>query len=61
VQGPRTRSRKPIKSAEVLLAGSLFLLYLLKKLLFLFLLIVGQSYSGDAIASVEMFHETRNE
>jgi kelch-like protein 20 len=37
MQGPRTRPRKPIKSAEVLFAGLLFRIFLFsKKKLFLF-------------------------
>ena len=58
MQGPRTRPRKPVKSAEVLFAG-LFVTALF--FFFSTVLLVGGWCSGDAIASVEMFEPTSNE
>ena len=62
MQGPRTRSRKPIKSGELLFAG-LFTCFLLhrKTRPFFLIKIVGGWCSGDAIASVEMFDPSTNE
>ena len=60
MQGPRTRRRKPIKSSEVLFAGS-FVCSFTSHTFPLFISIVGGWCSGDAIASVEMFNPTNNE